>query len=624
MEGIAKKTSLNQPPDDSPMKPIKSLEKKNKLIFDTLNIQQNSLDNLLDKLAESVKDQRRTKDQLNQAQSKLSGRNDQQISELSTKVDALNESYDLQRNRYEDRFSEISSQIQVISQSLSDMKKVVSTIKGELEELQADNREKTVSKPVHQATLGNADHFQLLAEMKALRHENSIGLNELRSLILRLSIPYPEHPRNYTPGGIFDPKQANMNPMVGSHIGQNEIKTASTNNDKRNRKADDSNSAAAGIKDAKPTVPKKTIPNVKSLPIKQDVEQKRDLVIKEDKTSEDQKAAALVATGNAAAAATIIAPKAPPQQQCGKGPTTKVTNKQDMERGDLNGVKAGASVTNKPAADSEMKNRAPGSREELANSNNKPTKNATESSESAGDSNGDTNGRDSYRRKDLNRKSRRPNNSISNNSNQPDISIDDSYYNNTRYRTRKCLIIHDPYFDQFDKGKFTKWLDVSTIRYETLHAANSDNSLMGKVRKMNPEVIFLHLGQADLLNKTRGDTVIAETKELMIKLLEIAGIKLCLSQIIPLKAIAQVKSVIRQVNRELSSLVTDMRKSADHNRRLFTQNNDALAGFIYRETGGQGYVVGLNDRGRRKLWLHLKDGLHRSLNISQRNSSDNE
>jgi hypothetical protein len=127
-----------------------------------------------------------------------------------------------------------------------------------------------------------------------------------------------------------------------------------------------------------------------------------------------------------------------------------------------------------------------------------------------------------------------------------------------------------------------------------------------------------------LLNKTNGDTVVAETKELIEKLLEISGMKLCLSQIIPLKAIAQVKSVIRQVNRELSSLITDKRKSAGYDRRIFTQNNDALGDFIYRDTGSHGYVVGLNDRGRRKLWLHLKDGLHRSLNISQRNSSDYE
>jgi hypothetical protein len=131
---------------------------------------------------------------------------------------------------------------------------------------------------------------------------------------------------------------------------------------------------------------------------------------------------------------------------------------------------------------------------------------------------GDANGRDSYRRKDFNQKSRHCKSPNNNNLNHPDISIDESHYNNTRYRTRKCLIIHDPHFDQFHKGKFTKWLDVSAIRYETLHAANSDNSLIEKVRKLNPEVIFIHLGQADLLNKTNGDTVVAETKELIEKL----------------------------------------------------------------------------------------------------------
>ena len=139
------------------------------------------------------------------------------------------------------------------------MKKVVSTVKGELDELQADNREKTVSKPVEQGTLGNEDHTQLLAEMKALRHENSNGFNEIRNLLLRLSIFPSEQPRNYTHGGMSDPYPANVNIMAGRHIGQNEIKTAVTNDDNRNRKADGSNTtpAMAGTKDVKPTIPKK-------------------------------------------------------------------------------------------------------------------------------------------------------------------------------------------------------------------------------------------------------------------------------------------------------------------------------------------------------------------------------
>ena len=91
--------------------------------------------------------------------------------------------------------------------------------------------------------------------------------------------------------------------------------------------------------------------------------------------------------------------------------------------------------------------------------------------------------------------------------------------------------------------------------------------------------------------------LVAETKELIKKLLEISGMKLCLSQIIPLKAIAQVKSVIRQVNRNFSSFITDSGKSPGYDRRIFSENNDALGRFIYKDTKSHGYVVGLNTEG---------------------------
>jgi hypothetical protein len=54
-----------------------------------------------------------------------------------------------------------------------------------------------------------------------------------------------------------------------------------------------------------------------------------------------------------------------------------------------------------------------------------------------------------------------------------DVSIDTSFFKKEEakkeiYKSRKCLVIHDPYFDKFDKAKFSKWFDISTIRYETL------------------------------------------------------------------------------------------------------------------------------------------------------------
>ena len=184
-----------------------------------------------------------------------------------------------------------------------------------------------------------------------------------------------------------------------------------------------------------------------------------------------------------------------------------------------------------------------------------------------------------------------------------------------RYRARKCLIIHDPYFDKFDKTKFSRWYDVSTIRYETLQAAKSDTSLQAKVKKIGPEVIFLHVGQADLLNKAPGNSVVANMKDLIQGLMENTQIKLCISSIIPLPTIPQVRTVVRQVNSEISNFISDVRKMDGGKERIFTQNNDALGVFIHRSTGSHGIEVSLNERGLRKLWLHLRDGLNRSLNM---------
>ena len=79
---------------------------------------------------------------------------------------------------------------------------------------------------------------------------------------------------------------------------------------------------------------------------------------------------------------------------------------------------------------------------------------------------------------------------------QGDISIDNTFFTRKKaqrqkFDTRKCVVIHDPYFDKFDKNKFSKWFDITTFRYETLKAAKADKSLQSKINEVHPEVIFL-------------------------------------------------------------------------------------------------------------------------------------
>ena len=151
------------------------------------------------------------------------------------------------------------------------------------------------------------------------------------------------------------------------------------------------------------------------------------------------------------------------------------------------------------------------------------------------------------------------------------------------------------------------------MRYETLLAAASDKALLSKINKICPEAVFLHAGQADILNKIEGNKVVDCMKKLIQSLLASnTSTKLCISLIVPLsKNVPQVQSIIRQVNREIADWVSELRKNGES--RIFTQNNDALRGFIHKSTGKYGVTVSLNERGQRKLWLSLKDALNRTL-----------
>lgn len=184
------------------------------------------------------------------------------------------------------------------------------------------------------------------------------------------------------------------------------------------------------------------------------------------------------------------------------------------------------------------------------------------------------------------------------------------------------MVIHDPYFKDFDKNKFSKWYDITTRRYDTLLQTKKDPALLTEIQKLSPAVVFLHIGQADILNQTHGDTVVANLTWLIEEILAKTPAKICVSLMIPLSCIPQVKSVIGQANREITNLITELRTTKRGSNRVFTQNNDVLGVFIKRSTNASGTVVSLSDRGQRKLWLHLRDGLSRALDQRPRHTSE--
>ena len=193
----------------------------------------------------------------------------------------------------------------------------------------------------------------------------------------------------------------------------------------------------------------------------------------------------------------------------------------------------------------------------------------------------------------------------------------------SRFATRKCLIIHDPYFRGFDESKFSRWFDVTTAGFESLKHVVTSKTLPSKVKAINPEVVFLHVGQADLLDKESGNKVLQEFKKLIKNILTHTPVKLCVSQMIPTGKIPQVDSVIKQVNKELSNHISKLRtEDTELRKRVFTCNNDSLGSCITQSVGKHGIELSLNDRGQRKLWLNLRDGLNRSLSLNHPNKKE--
>ena len=67
--------------------------------------------------------------------------------------------------------------------------------------------------------------------------------------------------------------------------------------------------------------------------------------------------------------------------------------------------------------------------------------------------------------------------------------------------------------------EFSKWFDIDTMRYSTLLSAAADKSLASKIAKTNLKFFFIHLGQADVLNKTAGNTVVQGIQRMVQNLL---------------------------------------------------------------------------------------------------------
>ena len=545
-------------PSDEHAKKIKSTESKMKILFDTLNIQQNSIDNLSDDMAAGVKEKKRVQDKMSQIQNSIkqqNGSNEETFKQLNSQIDSL-----LQSNtQYEQLLNTVKEEVHQVTASISNIVNGMRTIMTEIEALKSErSKPDTIGDPSRQLY-----QESMLTEMKNMRLESRTQLLDIKDMLAEY-----KSITSYVVAAIHDRKETKPTPPKPVIMPENFMHTSSIGKGEQN----------------KGPQPKQT---------------KVILSTEEQKPAEGQAAPNKPPhTSGRGKKDNKIGDK-PPQNQQPDKPEPPVVRRR-VENG-------GASKKEADTSQKEHESKTPDS---------SPTRNEKP--------------RNTYRRKLSQGDSGKLRNTIlvgqESKEERGNVSIDNTFFTRKeaqrqRYETRKCVVIHDPYFDKFDKNKFTKWFDITTFRYETLEAAKTEKSLQSKINKVHPEVIFLHVGQADLLNKTEGNKVVADLKYMIDTLSVTTTAKICTSLIIPLEVVPQVKSVITQVNREIANYITDLREKEGGKEKFFTQSNDELRVLIRKSTGSHGIVVSLTDRGQKKLWLHLKDALNRCMKITTRQNS---
>ena len=188
--------------------------------------------------------------------------------------------------------------------------------------------------------------------------------------------------------------------------------------------------------------------------------------------------------------------------------------------------------------------------------------------------------------------------------------------NESIYRTRKCLLIHDPYLRTFQREKFTKWLDVECLEADSFSSLLRKGSLVSTINKVKPEAVLIHLGQGDVWKKIDPDTIIGYAKQTIWKLINSTDVKICISLLIPLLGSPQQHEVIQKINEELSSFITELRKVKAYSDRIYSSNNSSLSGYIKYSTGPHGKKLDLTERGLAKYWLMMRDAIRRTLGVN--------
>ena len=163
---------------------------------------------------------------------------------------------------------------------------------------------------------------------------------------------------------------------------------------------------------------------------------------------------------------------------------------------------------------------------------------------------------------------------------------------------RRCLLLYDSDFDQFDNSMFTRLFDVDSHNMKSMQTTLN---FLQKVSNLNSyETIYIHLGANDLSSGKNSKYGLEKVSE-MLKLIrqKSALINICVS--------TQHNSVTGGNNKEMSDYikaVDDLVRNINRksNDTILTSNND----FLQRFTTHSEKLTLLSNHGRYKLYIRLK------------------
>ena len=197
----------------------------------------------------------------------------------------------------------------------------------------------------------------------------------------------------------------------------------------------------------------------------------------------------------------------------------------------------------------------------------------------------------------------------------------------------KCFIAHGAEMDTFNRTLFSKSFDIETHKIASLRETKTESSnpseLQKAIRKHRPAAIVLHVGKEDILKKLKDNQSISEEVETLksvIKgILKNTPSKICISLPIPAPKLPSLDASIKSWNLQISSFITELRKTPALTNRVFTINNARIGEHTTTQVAADSGIESVpTEHGGKKLWLNLREGLNRMTNPNHKRRRHNE